>query len=632
MSRNQTLELLTELIDTLTGMQDVEPGQPLRAANWNTLVEGVVTMARLVESRERTTSDALDKAFAPRDHLHTGKVDLTWFEPETRAMLEGRRIGPEVQNALTEMRRELTGMRKQVDTLQDEMDKVRLELYGLRDRDDARDKAVSRLDLRFESVRDLEERVTNVDQRFDLVGKRVDEALAFRDTLEGVDLRSLQDRVEGVESLRDNLLTAAGQVVEIRDFEQRLTRLESDTVKAQDLDDELASRIEEGGFLDETELAASLTLQMDERYNPRFDELLASDQTLSQDLLRIDNDLSGQSELLASVNTRVTTLEPVLDVTNELNVRVEQLDGQVAELNDTVSVHDGALRDIGALEVRVAGLEDDVKALDGVTGSITELNQRVSGVEERVAPMDQLTSTVSSLDERVKSVEGLRPRLDEIDQRVGDLERNRLSTLEERVVATEVQLDDLTTVKPTLDELSKSQKALEAWRLTTGTRIDTLERQLKEQAPLVRELDTLDQRTTLLQKEVTELEQVTATQTETLSGLATIPDQVSKLEGASSSLSTRVNQTQRQVKLLDGRVTTTESQVGELSNAGFVDASTFKRFTSRLGEVETRVGSLERGGVLRPTPISPTPIVTSPITPIRSPLGPTEPPDEPRGG
>jgi uncharacterized coiled-coil protein SlyX len=604
MSRTQTLELLAALVDGLEDIGGAEPGRPLRSADWNALVNGVVTLARLVESRERTTTEQLQGDFAPRVHAHTGQADLSWFDPETRAMIEGRRVGPEVSNALSEMRRELGGVRTRLDKLEQSVEAIRLELYTLRDRDDARDKAVSRIDLRWESVLDLEQRVSNVDQRFDGVSRSVEEALAFRDTLSGVDVRGLEERLGSMETLRQNLETASGEVVFIREFEQRITRLESDAVMSSQLDQELASRLQDGGFLDETALASSLLTLADQRFQPRFDELAQVDLQLDGRLVTLDQGIAGHTQTLAGLDTRVTTMEPVVASATGLGSRVDGLTVRVNALDVTTAAHASSLSNLGTVPGRVAQLESGMQIVNGLTSDVQVLASRFSDMEQVVGPLRELEPMVQDHDRRLAESEQLYRRVDEIDFRVIELERRGFDKFDLRLVAVEAQIDDVILVSNQVQDLDKRQSALDAWRLTTSSRLDKLEGGIRGQTALNDGLLDLGRRTVALETQVKDLGVQSASQTQTLATLAPMVDRVVKLEGTTESLSTRLTQSQTRVTQLETRMTTTESTVGTLANAGFVDAGTFNQFTSRLSTVETRVSKVETG-TLKPVATSP---------------------------
>jgi uncharacterized coiled-coil protein SlyX len=605
MSRTQTLELLAALVDGLEDIGGAEPGRPLRSADWNALVNGVVTLARLVESRERTTTEQLQGDFAPRLHGHTGQADLSWFDPETRAMIEGRRVGPEVSNALSEMRRELSGVRTRLDKLEESVEGIRLELYTLRDRDDAREKAVSRIDLRFESVLDLEQRVSSVDRRFDSVNTSVQEALAFRETLEGVDVRALEERLGGVESLRQNLETASGQVVLIREFEQRITRLESDAVMSSQLDQALASRLQDGGFLDETALASSLMNLADLRFQPRFDELAVVDLQLDGRLATLDQGIAGHTQTLAGLDTRVSSMEPVVASTTGLGSRVDGLTVRINALDVTTAGHGSALSNLASMPSRVTQLESGMQNVSGLPVSVDLLSSRISGVEEVVGPLREMEELVRDHDRRLGESEEIGRRVEEIDVRVVELERRVPVKFDQRLVAVEAQLDDFILVSSRVQDLDKRQQALDAWRLTTSSRLDKLEGGVRGQATLNDSVLDLGRRTVTLETQVRDIGVQSATQAQTLATVAPMVDRVVKLEGTTESLSTRLTQSQTKVTQLETRMTTTESTVGTLANAGFVDASTFNQFTSRLSTVETRVSKVETTAIK--------PVATSPI-------------------
>ena len=113
MARTESLKLLTEVIDQLAPIGQMTVGSPLRAAHWNSMVDAVRNMARLILSREKTTDAFLDKRYATRDHAHAGKVGLTWFEPEARNLLEDAMSGTvEQRAAVKDLKREMSALRR----------------------------------------------------------------------------------------------------------------------------------------------------------------------------------------------------------------------------------------------------------------------------------------------------------------------------------------------------------------------------------------------------------------------------------------------------------------------------------------------------------------------------------------
>ena len=243
MSRAESLELLNSLITGLAPLGDMTPGRPLRATEWNDLVGAIRTMANLAVARERTTDDYLDDRYAPIDHQHLGQIGLEWFEPSTRALLEQNVNGAVEQKAdLKAARDEIAQLRTAFDDLRRQVATLRGDQDGLRDSDTARIKDIDRVAVRVESLRNVEGRVSGLDQRLGSMSTDLQAALAFRNELRdpagnAIDVRGMGERIASLEGIRDNLRTASGELVQIRELESAVARLEERNLERADLDE-----------------------------------------------------------------------------------------------------------------------------------------------------------------------------------------------------------------------------------------------------------------------------------------------------------------------------------------------------------------------------------------------------------
>src|SRR5688572_13848139 len=152
MARAESVELLSSLIDGLAPLGVMTPGRPLRATEWNSLVDALRTMARLAVSRERTTDDFLDDRYARVDHDHVGQANLEWFEPATRKLLdEGLNGAVDQRASLKAARDEIAQLRASVDLLRKEIEAMRGDFDGLRDSDSSRLRDIDRVTKRVDS-------------------------------------------------------------------------------------------------------------------------------------------------------------------------------------------------------------------------------------------------------------------------------------------------------------------------------------------------------------------------------------------------------------------------------------------------------------------------------------------------
>ncbi len=542
MSRTDSLQWLATVIDDLGPIGQMTPGVPLRATDWNAVVGAVGNLARLVASREDTTDSFLDQRYATIDHRHTDQATLAWFEPQTRALLEQGVSGAVEQRAeLKTLGNQLAELRSEVAGLRDELRGVRIEVDGLRDSDAARERGLSGLSLRLEAVADTAEGVTALDGRLGEMTRDIATVLEFRRELTDaagntIDVRAVEQRVTGLEGLRENLLTADGELVRIREIESALARLEENSVDRNAIDEVILERLREGEILDEAGLVDSVSERVEDRFTPRFEEIEAGGETLGAGVETL-------GERLDEKDAQVEALEKRADATDDTLAAQAGLGQQVTGLGKRVSTVETLAK---TNQTAVAGLPALRKQLDGVEGSVARLpvlEERLGGLEKRVGRLDgnvrdlaTLPGGVDALGKRLDGAEERLTLLNDLDQRVGET-ATATAALDERLSAGEAQLDNLEGLPGRFDDIAQATGNLGPWRGVVDTR-------LKDLAAGIRAAGVDVQR-------LVRIEEQSAEHGSSLRELSKTVGGVSKMLPAVTLLATQVRDMDKRVKRLE---------------------------------------------------------------------------------
>lgn len=550
MSRVETLELLSDVVDSLKSIGTMAPGRPLRATDWNVVVKAVSNLAKMVASREQSTDDYLDRRYAQRDHAHTGSMGMGWFEPHTRALIEeGIQGAVEQRAALRDVRKGMDELKGNMEQIHTEIGEVRLQLDELRDRDSARENEITRVEMRVESLRDMELSVGNLTERFEGIAGSVEQALSFREELNDengnpVNVGGLDSRIGQLEGMRQNLELADGSLVRIREVESAIARLEESSINRNDADDIILSRLREGNLLDETGFMESTAAAIEQRFTPRFDTITETTSRFDRDLQTCRDNITAQDTAFGQLTGRMVTAENRLGAMETLGTRVDSHGSRLTNVEGRVNSHQSALAEIPQMQLRIQGVERVTMDLQDLHGTVGDIDARVHEVESRVGAIDQLTLDVNSCTSRIAAVEAKLPSLEAAR---GQVLRNtqRLDDYNSRITVNEAQLDNCATVPDQMDALTTQMGSLSSWRNSTDMRLDELTRQQQSDRALA--------------QHVAVLEQTAATNTRAISGLQT----------------SEKNST---------------AQIGHLLN-------NFSTLNTRISEIENRSG----GGIIRPS-------------------------------
>jgi chromosome segregation ATPase len=479
MSRTESLELLNSLITGLTPLGEMTPGRPLRASEWNNLVGAIRMMANLAVARERTTDDFLDDRYAPVTHQHIGEIGLEWFEPGTRALIERNVNGSVEQNAnLKAVRDEIAQVRTALDDLRRQVSTLRGDLDGLRDSDTARIKDIDRVAVRVELLRNVEGRVGGLDQRLGAMSTDLQAALAFRNELRDpagnpIDVRGMGERLTGLEGLRDNLRKADGQIVQIREIESAVARLEERTIDRSKLDEALIGRLRDPATVAQTGLVETVRGQVENALGQRLNGIDTAAGQLRQDVTGIRETIATQDTRLGQHDTRLGTAEGQLTTLPAVSTRVDQQQSQLTAMDGRLQVVQTSMSDLPDLRRRVGKLRVDLDDLTRVGPRVTDLDTRLQNIELRGPTIDGLVTSTQNASTRLTAIEQGLPTL----RQAADLTNTNaalIGTLESRLQVAEAELDNTGDIGARLSGVDRLVGTLTEQQTATTRRLDEL--------------------------------------------------------------------------------------------------------------------------------------------------------------
>jgi chromosome segregation ATPase len=543
MSRTESLQFLSSVIDELEPIGQMTPGQPLRAVDWNAMARAVADLARLVASRERTTDALLDERYATIDHSHTGQITLAWFDPKARALLEEAMSGAvEQRAALQSLRNEVVGLKQEMATLRTQIEAIRVQVDGLRDEDSSRQRDISKLSLRVESLADVEENVATLNDRFSSIGSDLEKALAFRQELvdeagNPIDVAGLNSRVSGLETIRNNLRLADGSLVNIREIESALARLEEDSINRNDVDDVILQRLRAGNILDEAGLIDSVAGQVEAGFAERFDLLTATTDQLTTRVTGLDDGFASQAGRLTTVESGLQSAMTSLGALSGLPAQVSAHATRLAQAETRILANESQIADLPAIRQRLSTVEGRVSLIDNLSLSLSSLTDRVQVVESNMGQIDVLSGTLDAVSTRVGAIEEDLSGLAVLQAQV-TANTNTLQTLGQRVTVNEAELKNLAGVSEQLSSLTKTTEDIIGWRTTVDKRLDELSREGIISTNLVARVDTLEATVADTSTTVRRIDQSLTSIESVMPSLRTLPDQF-------KSLDTRVTRVER---------------------------------------------------------------------------------------
>jgi hypothetical protein len=475
---SDTLALLDEIVKGAEAASGKGAGQPLRAAEWNALADAIARLARLAAAREKNETDALATTYARIDHQHLGAVGLTWFDAPTRALVEGRGGAADVAARLNDLARDTKGLRDDLAALTGQVDRLRDGVRGATDAQLARDRATQALGDRLDGVIDVDRRVTAIAEGLTKMGGQVQAALDFRNSLldaagAPLDLRALSGRVTDLETVRDRLRLADGEVARMRDFESRVAGLEARIVDDGVLDSRLGQRftalVDDPGnpLTGRAAAAAAATLE------PRIAAVEAGVETTRGGIGTLQAQRNADAAQIASLGTRLNTQTARTDSLASTVAGLGGLTGRVATLETGVVAATTRIAGLEGLRGDVTNLRTQIDGLPGLAGDTKALRSDVDAQRARLDNVERSTGAIAGLDSRLGKMEVASENVDALGNRMKVAESS-LAALDARATVADSRIDALSTVPNRVATLERNSAEAAAWRRGVDERMSLL--------------------------------------------------------------------------------------------------------------------------------------------------------------
>ncbi len=426
----ESIARITSIVDALAPIGDATAGEPVRAAEWNVVVGAVVDLARIGLDRERTLSEALAAAYAPRAHEHIGVADLRWFDPDTRTLVETGGSGrPDLEADLKETRRRIDGLGERLQELAEQVDKLARRVDQVLDRDDERREGVDELATRIEGIAEQDRRIAELRTTFAGVDERVGEALALREELAAAgNLAELRERVTALSRLERNLTGADGTLVPIRDIERRIVALETSPG---------------GGDFNPDALRASILAAAGEEIDERTSGLGERLGALGETLDTVRADVEGHGEAIDEATGQLATQGAQLRAVQGLAGTVQELQSQTNVLTNRTAQHQTALRRLDPMAERIGSLEAGLEEVQPLFERVAVVESNINAINVAVGPIPGIQAELAGLAGLASEVTGLTSRVNRALS-VGTQVQSSIDSHEARLAAVEGQTDDAT--------------------------------------------------------------------------------------------------------------------------------------------------------------------------------------------
>lgn len=357
------LERLEALVTRLRPIGEVQRGELIRAEDWNTVVRA------LIEGLRAVLSDAT-QAGAVSAHEHVDQVSIGWLDPRVRTLLEKGPLGePTATTKLDGFERRIALSTERLTQLDESIRETRNITSDIAVREEKRDTDLLDLRRSVDAIPDAREDVLTLRETLRGVQTDVRRAIEIGDGLrvngQPFNATAFDQRLGGVEALRERLTSPDGTIFDANALERRLTALTNTFVTRPQLDDVLTRPVN---------LSADQMLILEENLTNRVG------QRFTDDLNRSSTDLRAEmAQRFATVDglvgQRITDATPGVTTSVLGTVRTEIDNRAAANRTELLNV----------LEQRLA---------TSAAGVLSTLDQRLSGFETRVtANLTELMTT-----------------------------------------------------------------------------------------------------------------------------------------------------------------------------------------------------------------------------------------------
>jgi hypothetical protein len=473
------LTAISEMVDRIGPLAGKQPGMPIEADDWNTLVDVLRGVLELQHAQEDTAQSSLEQHFAPQSHDHLGQVTTSWLEPSLQTAVTGVDGGVTTRAAIALMQQQVSALNAQLAGLSQTLDlhQKNLDRFAVNDVDRAR--ALAGFDARFAGVENLRTLVTGMSSQVNSLASNVATVLDLRKSLTDangapIDIGKIQQNVGALQKLADNLNGVDGTPVRIRDVQLQIKEI-SDAVGVGGtggLDARLAAL--------STELEARLDKKADDRATALHAQLLSeqnarADQSTAQfeaaiksnsdafNLALATSSKDTESRLTQSFTTQLTaTINAARDgITAATSALVDQrmaaasaqtaaaITAASADLRTSLerslsdSLHADLQTQVGAAEqrlnTRVASIATDNQAFQTQMTATTQttIQSSISALGNTLATSvsSQITQAQTTLQTRLDTnlTSAIAATRTALDQSIASNLDQRLSTLNDRV-------------------------------------------------------------------------------------------------------------------------------------------------------------------------------------------------------
>ncbi|HSD79196.1 MAG TPA: hypothetical protein VLB47_00995, partial [Solirubrobacteraceae bacterium] len=448
MATVEELDRLTALLARLTPLAAQQPGELVRAADWNTVVGTLIeVVGTLVHDQDQPV----------KPHDHPDQVAVGWLDPRLRQLVEQGPLGdPAAVARVDALERADTRIGALVEQLRGEVEQLRGRALDIATKDVERAASLSVVRRKVEGLDDAREDVLAVRASLDSVRAKVDRAVELAEVLqhdgEPVDVAALKARVDALDAFRAKLTLPDGEELDGAAFERRLAELRDELVTQEVLDEALKSQKAELDPVAEQALEDRLKTHLDAEVGGREEALKAELAATT------DARLAGVD---AKVNQGVADALPGLTASvlgqarADLDARAGELLGQAATAADERIKAAGAelTEQLGArIEQARAEVPATVDArIDArLTDAVAELRDAIGGMRADLdgvaGRLDRAVADTRALDARITEVQ--RAQDARLDQVAGELK----STLADLQRSTDTRLDGLEGRVAGLDE------------------------------------------------------------------------------------------------------------------------------------------------------------------------------------
>jgi uncharacterized phage infection (PIP) family protein YhgE len=490
-----TLEILAKVVEELKPLADRARGEPLRAQDWNQLVTAITDLAQLVAAREASTDATLAQRFSPRDHNHEGQLQLSWFEPQTRQMLERAVNGSvEQSTAIGRLDGQVASLTGQLKDLGTQIAKLQSDLVEARENDFVRKNAIERVQLDLESVRTVERSVTGLTNRFDGFDDSKRRILEFQDALrdangQQIDVAQLREGVAQLGDLRERLTLANGQLASLTTFERQIASLERRLGRGNgNIRDSIREALGDASFLDGSALETRLQDRLVGTITPRIDAFEGQLQGVDERFTTLQGVVDTSRDDLGSLRAEVGTVRGNLAAIDTVSTTVTGLTQRINDIDRVANEARQGMQQIGDLRTGLDRLSDRTEGLSNqLTTSIATVNLNLDGLRNQVGVIGERTNPGGVFETRFAELSNQLNQFGDVPGRFTRLETGleRQDQRLEGVLAQTAELENQTRLIPNLSAgLTALQGRgaaidLELGRLRTetttlGTRFSTL--------------------------------------------------------------------------------------------------------------------------------------------------------------